>query len=313
MQDCFDGVSMEAYRRLDGETDDSGRIERAIADNPGGVVFFPEGRYLFSRPLHIGNHCSLRLAKNAVFKAENRMDYLVEWNGGNENLFHDYTMFISGGVFDGGAMAGGIRLRNVHHFTLENTWIKDCVTGLCVGDRSDFKNYELCASNVYLRNEVGIPGSIGVLVPSHGDHYFDKIIVVDYEIGFSLHTYATYLSKCHSWVTDIIPDMAKTIAFDLRGCGMNVMTDCYADTSHIGLNIVSGSWRINNIFGYHCGNYGGKGHISLVNETKDNVYICGGRFEGAKGCGDVFYAGERRDNLKTMWLEFVNLSGTEGF
>ncbi len=199
--------------------------------------------------------------------AVHEMDYIVEWDGGMGNLFHDYGMFIKGGTIDGNALSGGVRLRNLHHFTLAESWYKDCKIGLYAGAQEDYKDYELRASNLYMRNGVGIKDSIGVCIPSHGDHYLDSIIVVDYQTGFYLNCGTTYLSKCHPWVTNVIPDMSKTVAFDLAGGSFNTLSDCYTDTAQIGIRIRAGYVRMQNVFGYHNGLYGGRNHVFLSYET----------------------------------------------
>ena len=61
----FEGVNVNDYQRLNSESDDAGRIQRAIDANPKGVVVFPEGTYTISNTIHVTNHCSLKLAKNA--------------------------------------------------------------------------------------------------------------------------------------------------------------------------------------------------------------------------------------------------------
>lgn len=306
----FMGVNISRCERLPGEADDSGRLSRAVSDNPGGVILFPKGEYLLSRPLVIENHCSLMLAKDAVIKADARMDFLIDWNGGNENLFGDYGMFITGGRFDGAGISGGIRLRNIHHFTMRDVYIKDCLTGLSVGSASDFKTYELMASNIYLRNDIGIPGSVGIDIPSHGDHYLDDIIVVDFETGFRLNCYSTYLSKCHSWVTDVIPDISKTIAFDVGGSCVT-LSDCYVDTSNVGVRVRGSCCRMSNVFGFHCDRYGGRGHTFISYETSAPFYLMGGTFKGLKDSGDVFFKGSFSPELHMQWVRCENLSGTE--
>ena len=37
--------SIEEYPRLEGEVTDNGRIMRAVRDCPGGVLYFPGGKY----------------------------------------------------------------------------------------------------------------------------------------------------------------------------------------------------------------------------------------------------------------------------
>ncbi len=305
------GTNLSDYPRLSEETDDAARIQRAVDEHPHGVILVPGGVYRLEKPLSITNYCSLWLAKEAVFMAASPMEYLVEWNGGMDNLFHDYGMFIKGGTFDGAAMAGGVRLRNIHHFTMTESWFKDCKTGLCVGNKEDYKNYELRASNLYFRNSVGIPDSIGVCIPSHADHYLDSIIVVDYQTGFYLNCGSTYLSKCHSWVTTVIPDMSRTIAFDLAGGGCNTLTDCYVDTSQIGVRVRATHCRMQNVFGYHNGLYGGKNHVFISYETDAPFYLDGGTFKGWEGAGDIFFKGSVTPNVHMRWVDTQRLTGTE--
>ena len=307
----WSGINIQTFPALPGETDDTQRLIRAVESNPHGVIVFPKGVYCLSRPLHIDNHCSLHLAKDATFLAIKPMEYIIEWNGGTENLFHDYGMFISGGVIDGAGISGGVRLRNIHHFTMSNIWLKDCKVGLCAGNKADYKNYELYASNIYMRNGLGISDSIGLWIPSHGDHYLDGIIVVDYQTGFLLDCVATYMSKCHSWVTKVIPDMSKSIAFDLGG-GYNTLTDCYTDTARIGLRIRGTHYRLSHIFGYHNGiAYGGKNHVFISYETSAPLFLDGGTFCGCPGCQDIFFQGEYSPSLHMKWVECADLSGTE--
>ncbi len=49
----FEGVNANSYNRVVGETDDAGRIQRAIDDNPNDVVVFPEGVYEIGKTINI--------------------------------------------------------------------------------------------------------------------------------------------------------------------------------------------------------------------------------------------------------------------
>lgn len=289
----FEGVNVNDYQRLNGETDDAGRIQRAVDANTKGVVIFPEGTYTISKPIRITNHCSLKLAKNAKLLCIAEMEFMIDWDGGREMFFHDYGMFITGGTIDGGALSGGIKLSNIHHLTMRDMWFKDCKVGLRVGNKDDLRNYELAAYNLYFRNEVGIPDSIGVDLYSHGDHYFDTIIVVDYQTGFHINSYATFMSKCHTWVSNIVPDMEKTIGYDLDTRSNCVtLSDCYVDTAKIGVRIKGINCRMSNVFGYQNTIYGGREHTFFLYESEFPFYVQGGSFHGREGCDDSFFKGE---------------------
>ena len=308
----FEGVSINNYERTNGEKDDSGRIQRAVDDNPKGVIIFPNGIYTIGKTIHITNHCSLRLAKNAKLLCIASMEYVIDWDGGRENLFHDYGMFIIGGTIDGAALSGGIRLRNIHHFTMRDMWFKDCKTGLRVGNKDDFKNYELAASNLYFRNEVGIDDSIGLHLCSKGDHYLDTIIVVDYQTGFHIDCPSTFMSKCHSWVSDIVPDMDKTIGFYLdEGAWAVTLSECYVDTAKIGVKIKGNACRMSNVFGYQNTIYGGREHTFLSYETDRPFYLQGGVFHGREGYNDSFFKGNYTDKVHIKDIECEYLNDTE--
>ena len=308
----FEGVSIRRYEVRKGEADDSGRIQRAINDNPNGVVLFPEGTYRIGKTICVNNRCSLKLAKNARFVCVAEMDYIVDWDGGNGMFFHDYGMFICGGTFDGAALSGGIRLRNVHHLTMRDIWFKDCKIGLRVGNKDDLRNYEIVASNLYFRNEVGIEDSIGLDLYSHGDHYFDSIIVVDYQTGFRINSYATYLSKCHSWVSNVIPDMNKTIGFDLdMGADSVTFSDCYVDTAKTGVRIRGRNCRMTNVFGYQNTIYGGREHTFLSYETDNDFFVSGGSFRGREGLNDSFFKGKISNRVHIRDVVCRDLTDTE--
>lgn len=80
----FEGVNVNNYERVVGETDDAGKIQRAVNDNPNGVVVFPEGVYNIGKTININNRCSLKLAKNAKLVCVAEMEYALDWDGGNE-------------------------------------------------------------------------------------------------------------------------------------------------------------------------------------------------------------------------------------
>lgn len=71
----FYDVCLEDYQRLDGENDDSGRIQRAIDDCAHGVLYIPKGNYEISKMLLVSNFCSVRMHKSAVLPARNEMAY----------------------------------------------------------------------------------------------------------------------------------------------------------------------------------------------------------------------------------------------
>ena len=49
---------LTSFPRLDGETDDSPRIQRAIDATPNGILCIPKGDYTIAKPLFIKTRCA---------------------------------------------------------------------------------------------------------------------------------------------------------------------------------------------------------------------------------------------------------------
>lgn len=202
------GVSITKYPKLGGEIDDSSRIQRAINANPNTLIKFPDDVYEIGTKIIVTNQVSFFLSKNAIFKATASMDYMIDWDGGSQNIFSEYSMCFIGGVLDGDGISGGLSLANIHHFTHAKTWYKDCTIGLNLGKATDFKSYEGNFQNLYFRNTIGINNSIGIQNLYKGDHHFEDIIIIDYTTGIKNTGYSNRFTRCHIWNTNITPDMS---------------------------------------------------------------------------------------------------------
>ena len=302
----YDGyIDVSKFPRLTGEVGDTPRIRRALTLCANKVLYIPEGLYEIDSTIWITNQASILMHKNTILKAASDIGYIIDWNGGNENLFSDYSMQIIGGVLDGNGVANGLNLTNIHHFTHSGTWYKDCIIGLNFG--GGYKSYEGIFNNLYFRNTIGIDDSIAINMTSKGDHHFTDIIVVDYTIGFNIQGYSNRFTRCHYWCTDLIPVMSKSIAFKVLG-NDQVFTDCYADTSAIGFYI-QGDTRINCATGYHNGNYGGSGHIS-IKYISGKLRVFNSVFKGWTGANDIFFDGDiNNSNVSMQWITCSNLIG----
>lgn len=60
--------SLADFPRLAGETDDAGRLQRAIDATPSGVLRVPGGEYAVASPVLVTNRCSLALEKSAKLR-----------------------------------------------------------------------------------------------------------------------------------------------------------------------------------------------------------------------------------------------------
>ena len=238
-------VSLENYPRQTGETDDSPRIMRAVADAPGSWLLIPEGIYEIASTINIENNCSLRLDPFAVLKAVSEMDFVVRWIGNRDVPKRSKNYFITGGEIDAAGMASCMQLQNFVHFTLRDmTFTSGKKYGLCVGPEGG--GVELIADNCYFSCTVpDCQGNIGIYT-SYTDGHFTDIVIVDYSIGvYDDRACSNRFTRVHVWVgamqVDGIPQYLKgSVNFVIKGgkdATEDLLRDCYADTGEIGFDL----------------------------------------------------------------------------
>ena len=242
------------FPRLNGETDDAPRIQRAVEACPSGVLYLPAGVYEIAQTVEITNACSLLMHKSAILRAVREIDFIVSmdcavlWDKDLQKpgAPEDYNLFIRGGQFDGNGLASCLFLTRYHHFTLADT---TCLNGKRFGlkvDGDDKFGYELVVNNLYCKTVIpGLAGNVGLHIEGGDSHYTD-VVVVDYTVGFRLvnHAWANRLTRCHVWGGPVpppaegeLPEMLKdSICFDINQGG-NILRECYADTGAIGFRI----------------------------------------------------------------------------
>jgi len=247
-------ATLNDFPRLDGETDDSPRLVRAIEACPSGVLYIPAGVYEIASPIVITNLCSLLLHKSAILRAVKEMDFVLTIDCSfqrskqrcEQGLPEDYNLFFRGGQIDGNGLASCMSLFRYCHYTLaDSTLLNGKKVGICVDD-GKHNGYELIVNNLYCKTVIpGLAGNIALDIHGGDSHYTD-VVVVDYTIGFRLTdcAWANRLTRCHIWGGPIpppkegeLPEMLKdSICFDIHQGG-NILRDCYADTGAIGFLI----------------------------------------------------------------------------
>jgi len=254
-------VSLADFPRLNGEGDDSSRIQRMIDATPWGTVYLPKGEYCIAKPIVVTNACSIEMNKGAVLRAVAKMPFVltvenfpayVAKRAENKPVL-DYGLFVNGGCIDGNGLASCMSLVRFRHYTMRDmVFLNGRTFGLRVSERCD-SSYELIANNLYFKcTMVGLAGNIA-LCTTGGDSHYTDCVAVDYTVGFKSNGGSNRFTRCHVWGgivkkagTDSPEYLPNSIAFDLHGSDA-VLTDCYADTAMTGFNVCSAT-RI-----FNCG------------------------------------------------------------
>lgn len=238
--------SLSDFPRMEGETDDSPRIQRAINATSSGVLFIPGGRFEIAKTLMVTNRCSLEFHKTAVLRAVKPMDYVMRVDNTKAAKLppgdfrnDDYNLFVIGGKIDGDGLASCLYIVGFTHFTMRDmTFLNGKETGLRVHG-----GYELIANNLYFKcTKSGLAGNCA-LHTTGGDSHYTDCVVVDYTIGFRLGSGGSNrLTRCHVWGGPLPPakageprEMLKdSVNFWVDGASSTIFRDCYADTGKIG-------------------------------------------------------------------------------
>ena len=206
------------FPRLNGESDDSPRIQRAIDATADGILCIPKGTYEIRSPLFIKNHCSLDMHPAAKLIAKEDMDFVLTYDGNsnfvaltvfddNGEIYDNLGLFIRGGDIDGNGKASCLLLANAHHYTLSDISLHNGKKyGLCVGGSIGGRLYELVAKNVYCKCTMsGLKGNIGIYT-NEWDGHFTDCFVIDYTTSFKLDAGYNRLTRCHIWGGTVPPE-----------------------------------------------------------------------------------------------------------
>lgn len=254
-------VNAADFARATGETDDTGRLQRAIdAASPYGVVYIPKGVWEVGSMLWVTNRASVLMHKSAILRATKEMDYVMaldlkaQWallGQKGSDAVEDYNFFVRGGQIDGNGLASCLAVDNYRHLSLNGiTFLNGKKYGLRVDGRGGH-GYELVASDCYFKTVIhGCKGNEAVYSTGGDSHYLD-CIVVDYTIGFHFGKcgWSNHLTRCHVWggpVREMLDDSVNFLVEE-DGC---ILTDCYADTGKVGFWLKANNTRLIGCFYY---------------------------------------------------------------
>ncbi len=163
------------YASLVKDGDYTAAINKAIEENPGKAIYFPDGTYNISDtiiiPADSKASVSFRLSNYATIKAVNWSNQTkpmirmgVEPETPSDDVFAESNTYIKGGVIDAAGTATGIALEGGKDIILSNVTVKNayCGINLKCADNSLGATYADIENVAVVGN--GKAGSIGVLV-----------------------------------------------------------------------------------------------------------------------------------------------------
>lgn len=236
------------YVKADGVEPVSDKIQALIDENPNKTIYFPDGRYLFDKPIYTPAEpqlaVALRLANFAVFSADSSWN--TEWGAivhlGGKNPSRDAHNIgscygIDGGVLDGNGVADGVSVDSGRESRISNLSIKNTRIGVFIKYGSNSGSSDVDVINVHITGN-GAQDSVGVYLEGL-DNSLTNMRIANVQIGVYLKSAGNYLRHIHPLYTCKYENYQESCGFYDVG-GNNFLTNCYSDHFAVGFRSVNG-------------------------------------------------------------------------
>lgn len=245
--------------------DVSDAVQSIIDSNPNRTIYFPDGEYVFSKPIYTPADprlsVSLELSDFAVLKAGEgwtKGEAVVQLGGKNPaNDTHTVGSNYSfeGGVIDGSGVANGISINGGRETAVRNVSIKHTVVGIFVMYGANSGSSD---SDIYGVNIIGTGGtdSVGIVLEGF-DNTVTNVRIGCVFTGVHVKSGGNILRNVHPLYYSDYTDFENSCGF-LIDEGNNWFDYCYSDQFAIGFRTTNyGSSTFNNCFCYWYSPSGG--------------------------------------------------------
>ena len=149
-------------------------IKKAIGENPGKTIYFPDGVYTVSEPIVISaendKSVSIRLSAYATIKAasswadKNASVVRIGVGSIDDKMIESRNVYISGGIIDGADVASGISIEGGRDILISNMTINNTLCGIHIKEPDNATDaIGADIENVTIMGD-GSAESVGVLV-----------------------------------------------------------------------------------------------------------------------------------------------------
>ncbi len=213
----------------------SARLQALIDENPNRTLFFPDGEYLVSSPIYTPANPSksvdLQLSTYTVIKAAPDFSGEAVIALGGKDSYNDIktpgsNYSLIGGIIDCSGIATGVAILSGRETKIQNTSIKNAVTGIYIGYGANSGSSDSDISNVNITGTEK-PDSVGVLVEGH-DNTFTNMRIGGVYRGFHIKSGGNSLYNIHPLFYGDFDKFDTSIGFYVEGTN-NTLNYCYSD------------------------------------------------------------------------------------
>ncbi len=228
-------LNIGEYVAPDSGTDVSVRLQKIIDENPNRTLYFPDGEYLVSAPLYTPANPSksvdLQLSTYTVIKAAPDFSGEAVIALGGKEPFNDIktpgsNYSLTGGIIDCSGIATGVAILSGRETKIQNTSIKNAVTGIYIGYGANSGSSDADIRDVDITGTEK-PDSVGVLVEGY-DNTFTNMRIGGVHTGFHIKSAGNSLYNIHPLFYGSFAEFETSIGFYVDGSN-NTLNYCYSD------------------------------------------------------------------------------------
>lgn len=276
-------VVVTDYIKANGYEDVSDDIQKIIDENPQSTIYFPDGRYLISKPIKTSSDpakaVSFQLGNFAVIKAMDGWDdtqgHMIQLGALDKQYSTDQVgtnYFMSGGVVDGSYIARGISVEGGKETSLRYISLKFVTQGVYIADSESGESSDVDLETV---NIVGVrqPDSIGVLIDGD-NNTLTNMRVAGFEVAIKLNGRNNILRNLHMlYIYSDNYDYEDSIGFWDTSEG-NYYDICYPDNFATGFRTSGHTVSVyNNCYAYWYSSTDGESQKGFVTDGQFNSIV----------------------------------------
>ena len=219
----------------DSGKDVSFELQKVIDENPNRTLFFPDGEYLVSSPLYTPANpkksVDLQLSTYTIIKATDNFSGEAVIALGGKDAFNDIKTLgsnysLTSGIIDGSGIATGVAILSGRETKIQNTSIKNAVTGIYIGPGANSGSSDSDIRDVDITGTEK-PDSVGVLVEGH-DNTFTNMRIGGVHTGVHIKSGGNSLYNIHPLFYGDFSNFDTSIGFYVEGSN-NTLNYCYSD------------------------------------------------------------------------------------
>lgn len=273
-------------------------LQRIIDENPNRTIWIPDGEYILSKtvctPADPTKSVDLQLSNYAVIKASDDFEGGALISLGGKDAFNTTSAngsnySLTGGIIDGNGIADGISIMSGRETKIQNTSVKNTVTGIYIGYGANSGSADADIRDVNIIGN-GTKDAVGMLIEGY-DNTFTNIRIGRVYTGVILRSAGNALTNIHP-LYELGWDIYEGSCGFVDEGNNNLYTYCYSDQFETCFKIKGNARNIyDNCFGFWWSGEGKKAYGFVSEGSKFDSVVTNTRIDFRHDTNNTVYKG----------------------